>query len=372
MLTVFIIGFGDVGSNKLYPRLLEGINSDKTWKLLTNKEKVKLVVLDVKPPNTISEKLELAIKAGVKVDYISNSNGFTPIEIADIFKQNLTEDNFVITYIASPNKTHSKYIINTTPYSHLVLVEKPLVENLIEATEIEQKLTDKELAKVKMIDHYIFKDAVMYLIDYYDKFSENLGKLKHVEFYLLEKGPIRTSRAWLYESGLIRDLFPHFLSIMFKLKEKNREFLDIGKARITDVEKARYEDEAVPEQYRKNAKETFARIKLGIDDVYINVTIGKGVGNTRKQLIMKYENGSIILDTVINEIRVFKNNIITRIYRRRVEKNHEYKEITKNILNGNFNIGLDFWRAKRELELITETDKYPITGRYPLGKMPQP
>ncbi len=368
---MFIIGFGDVGSNKLFPNLIKNIDKNMNWKFLSNKNDLKLVILDVKPMEDLVDKLNEAYRRGIEIEYINDSNGFSNEKIMEIYGTHIVKQSTVITYISAPNEVHYKYIVLTAPHSNLVLVEKPIVENLEETIRIENALPMETIEKIRMVDHYIFKDAVMNLIENYPYFSSELGSLTSIDFYLLESSPIRASRTWLYDSGLIRDLSPHFLSIMFKLKEKNKDFLDISNAKITNVKKAKYEDEAIPKEYKETAKETFAKIELTVNNVQINVTIGKGVGNTRKQLILQYENGSIILDTVINEIRVFKNNIISKIYRRRVEKNHEYGEITRNILNGNFDIGLDYWKAKKELELIQETDKYPITERYPIGKMPQ-
>ncbi len=374
METTFVLfGYGDVGKNKFTPALMHYLQlikrKEKMFPLLANIDILNYLIVDVDESKRkeITYLQEKARREEIPIE-VKFFNFNSPKDREE-FSSLLAEHRVSLAYIASPNKTHAKYIDLLVDKSELILVEKPLVDHKHEIESIIRKHGTKKLAKVRLIDHYLFKDVTMVYLRELGTFLGRIGGIEEVEFFLLEPNPIRESRKWLYGSGMIRDLGSHFFSIVLKHYELGVNEFDPNKFKITDVKKAVYDRSYIPEDI-KNPKETFAIIELEIDGIKGKVSVGKGLDITRKQFILRGSGASLIIDFARNEITLRISNRIEKVYQKDVFRYHEYHNILYGILNLDNKIGLSFDMAVKEVELFEETDKFAISKTYRIGEIP--
>jgi len=369
--TIVLFGFGDVGKNKFTPALKHYLKlcSNKTFPLINQNEELNYLIVDIdenkrKEADIFQKECENE-KIPIKVMFFN----FNLEKDRKKFFAILENNKVNLTYIASPNRTHATYIDLLLDKSDIILVEKPLVDYKHEIEAVISRHGLDKLAKVRLIDHYLFKDVIE---TYFKNLNENLekiGEIQHVEFFLLESKPIRESRKWLYNSGMIRDLGSHFFSILLKHFELGVKEFDPTKFRLVEVKKAIYEEKYIPSDI-ENPRETFALISLAINGISARTAIGKGVGIEKKQFIIVGDRGTLILDTLRNEI-ILKTDAETKIlYSKEIFRYHEYYNIMRRIFNLDSNIGLSFKMALKEVEILEKTDQFNIMTRYRLGEIP--
>ena len=284
----------------------------------------------------------------------------------------LEESKHSIVYIAAPNYTHAGYIDLFLGKANRIFVEKPLCNSLSEIETLLQRHSEEELSSVRMIDHYLYKPAVHELIFNFHHYYELTGELEELEFKILIDKPYEESRQWLYLSGVIRDLFTHNLSIIFKLSELYPNVIPIGNIKIQSVKKGLYELDSLGYNVKYDEdklKETYANIKLKIGDISVKSEVGVGVDKEEKTLSIKGEKGKITLDLRTNAIKSSENGLKT-IYEGKNVSN-EYKRLMWDILTGGRSIGLDFQHAKLEVEIFEMLDKYNALKRYKVGSKPR-
>jgi len=370
-ITIVLAGFGDVGENKFTPALLHyvGLAKDRDFPIMKRNEPLRLIIIDVDPDK---EKAINKIKEEIRKKQLNMDIQFILVKnVLDYEKliELINNTNVYLGYIAAPNKTHVRYIDFFLRLAKLILVEKPLCDNLSEISNILSKYHEDEFRRVRLVDHYLFKDVIREFLEHYDKYLEPLGEIKKIDFYLLESGLIRLERSWLYNSGMIRDLSSHYFSILFKLYDLGFELLNPKNFRLISVEKARYHDKYIP-THIQNPKETFAVLKFQINKILSTCTIGKGVGIDKKELIIEGENGSIIVNTIKNAIYMKQNTEIEILYQKEVPRYHEYYLLLDDIFHANTDIGLPFHLAIKEVEFMEKTDAYRITKIYEQGQLP--
>ncbi len=369
-INIALIGFGDVGSRKFVPALKEyaSLALKKNYPLLKKNREITLYIVEIDEEKRRSaEDLSRECKEknlSLKIVFLN------PRVQKDkqVLHELLQEESFTLTYIASPNKTHAKYITEFLNASERIIVEKPLSDT----TDDLRNLLDTDApSKVRMMDHYLYKDAIKQFLEFYSTYLP-INDLREIEFYLLEKGPISLSRSWLYESGVIRDLLPHFLSLLFKLFEKGVKIFDPEKIEIKNVFKAIYQRNAIP-PHIKEVKETFASIELLMNNIPVKAVVGKGVPSDKKQFVFRGEEVTVVINTIENSIRSIRKGKVEMMYHRYVKKGHEYVYLMDDIFNMRWDeIGLSFYSAYKEVEIMEKMDAYPIVREYKLGTAPIP
>ena len=364
-LGFFLIGFGDVGSNKLFPRLVRclenTINSGEMYRF----NSADVWVADLKPLYQVKNKIE-SFKPSVNVLYHQIRDDDDRQKLKKISEK---YDRSIV-YIASPNETHITYLKLFLDTVDEIYVEKPLVEKLRELNDLKESFSGRDLGKVRMIDHYIFKDVVQYLINNFDKLVLEIGELKRINFYLLEKKPIRGDRSWIYETGIVRDLLPHFLSIIFKVYERHPDGLKVFPINVKKVIKGIYKANETLE-IRGKIKETFGVIDFNLSGIRSRVILGKGVGFDLKKFTISGEGRlTVVIDFIENSLMAVENFNFKTLYKKIVEKYHEYDKISCSIVTKVKDIGLPFSLASRQVDLFEKIDDYPIEIIYGLGENP--
>ncbi len=364
-LGFIIVGFGEVGSKRLFPNFLRCVEDHRGKDLseVYGLSDCKFFVVDVDDSlrDYLREEYGDLFNEG-KISYFNaNDSG----EMTHLFEEIRKCDRKVV-YISTPNKYHVDYIKVFIDKVDLLLVEKPLCDNLEEARKLKTSFKEEELKKIRLVDHYLYKDAIMEFLFNFKKYYSFTGDFKYLRFKLLESGVISPHRSWLYGSGAIRDLLPHFLGILYKLHILYPKILRIDPVIVKDVTKAIYELEKPP-NLSYGEKETYVDIKLKIDNYEARVKIGFGVEKDEKKLYIKGKKGEILIDVIENKI-VYNDKVI--LYKKKVEKNREYYNISKDIITKNRYIGLPFEYAVRELEIFKQLDKYNISKKYKIGKNP--
>jgi len=371
LLDFILIGFGQLVKERLLGGLIGALQESSVNDIfnLYNVENLRLVI--AKPYGLTQEEFNY-IKSNMPKEII--------IETVDVReKQNLNhvinrleESKHSIVYIAAPNYTHAGYIDLFLRRASRIFVEKPLCNNLKEIETLLKKHSEDELNKVRMIDHYLYKPAVHELIYNFHNYYELTGEIEEFEFKILLEKPYEEHRQWLYLSGVIRDLFTHNLSIIFKLNELYPKVVPLGSIKIQSVKKGLYDLDSLDYKIKyeeEKLKETYANIKLRIGDITLKSEVGVGVDKQEKLLGLKGEKGKIILD-LQNNLILHAENGLKIIYEGKSIAN-EYKRLMWDILTGGRSIGLDFQHAKLEVEIFEMLDKYNALKRYKIGSKPR-
>lgn len=116
-------------------------------------------------------------------------------------------------FILTPPHTHGKYIHTFCKYSNIekIYCEKPLPYD--KYSQRIDKLEESSQNKIKLIDHYLYKNAFTNLKKYYDK---NYSTLQEIEINILENK--LENRSWMLDKkvfgGVTYDLGHHALAII--------------------------------------------------------------------------------------------------------------------------------------------------------------
>ena len=360
---VLLVGFGYVGQFKVVPALAKLAQMPDFHKK-TSREPIELRVIATDPKKSrVINQLREEIESQNSVLTIH------PLLKADKYEDQLGDTQFDLVYIASPNETHAQYLAEFLERAHHILVEKPLVDHLADLTGLEDRFQPAQFDAIQLIDHYLFKDAVSYFFTHAQGYVKKIGRLEQLSFSLIEENPIRQDRKWLYQTGMIRDLAVHGLSLIFKLSELG--ILSQSEADLTlrECQKAWYDPLPVGIQ---NSRETAAILHYSIETLPFTITVGKGAGFIRKQLQLTGEKGTLTIDTSKKMVTLEQNNRVERLFRA-PPSDLVYPEYL-NLLNLFFyeprNVGLPYPLAKKQIQLFEATDKITTGVTYPVGTFP--
>lgn len=279
---VVLLGFKGDCSGRFYNKILIQ---------MALQGKIELSCVDFgKPKNVLKippqEEMEKLIKKN-KVQYLNleNSN--------DIKKYN-NLSNVDAVFIAVSNVNHAKCARDFLGKAKRIFIDKSL---------------DASLRDVRLIENYPKVEKIIFGYDHYlAKFypfqiqtnkwlnQEIVGKIKKIEFRLLETSPIPLHRIRSLDSGTIYDLFSHGLALITTIPSKLAypDLKILKNLRLLNVEVAQYSRCPI-----KGC--TFAKIDFEIpfNDEYIfcQSRVGKGVGKIpEKYLKVIGTKGEISVD----------------------------------------------------------------------------
>lgn len=369
-IAFILIGYGDVGKNRFTPALKNYLKKRAVIHFSpSSKEMLNYFIVDI---DERKRKEVESLKNECKAENIPIKIDFFNITIRNDLERllsKLDEYKISLVYIASPNKTHARYIDLFLKKSNRILVEKPLVDNLYELESIERKYNRSDFSIVRLFDHFLFKDSCREFLHNYKRYLSLVGNIKKFYCYLIESDIIRNERAWLYNSGIIRDLAVHFFSILLKLYELGCDVFEPRNFDLKEVKKARYKRKYIPD-YIKDPKETFGLLKFNIKNIENICIVGRGLNFNKKEMIIVGEKGTLLMNFLENTIYLIHDGKKDILFEGKSRKHHEYWNLMDRIFNKDPTIGLSYNLAKEEIRLSEKTDTVKISKIYDIGELP--
>lgn len=369
MTRVCLVGFGDVGQRKFTPALLDYVERTKAEDFVFMKrgDHLDLTVVDIDPSK--GEEIK-ALNEEIQRRELPASITFLcpePSDAVQILKQCIGDESIDLAYIASPNKTHAHYLDFFLSCAKQVLVEKPLVDQTSSLKIVENHHTPTKLDSMRLIDHYLLKPPIVHFLSNYEEHLKRIGLLLRIDMDLIEPGLIHPSRAWLYRSGMIRDLAVHYLSFLFALSERGWSHTRPDNIHLLRARKAQY-TEVPPEIH--DPVETAAQLLFWIYVANGCCTVGKGAGFTRKEFRIHGNKGILTINTAAGTITLTINGEVESLFPKgKAQALGEYEYLVKCIFSGDVTIGLPYHLAKAQSLLMEQTDSVECTT-YDVGEFP--
>jgi len=178
-------------------------------------------------------------------------------------------DRVDVAIIATWNSSHIPDLRFLGGQVPVVLVEKPLSDSLSEAQSARKDL-DSWGSAVQCfgVDHYVNKPSVRYLLrsSQSGRLCEEVGEIAHVSISIRERRGVEPGRETLLDRGLIDDMLPHAVQIVFELLQLERA----DEFQIRELVVAKYEGAPV-------SGETSARLEATVrGSIPITILLGKG------------------------------------------------------------------------------------------------
>ncbi len=366
---VCLVGYGDVGQRKFTPALLAFVEKTKAedFAFMKQGDHLDLVIIDV----DLEKKRKIkALDKKIRRKHLPVSVTFVcpePEDAIQDLQQCLDDARLDLAYIASPNRTHARYLDFFLARAERVFVEKPLVDHLSSLKDVEAHHAPSVQASMRLIDHYLLKPPIVDFLANYEDYLEHIGLVRRIDMDLIEPGLIRPSRAWLYTSGMIRDLAVHYLSFLFALYERGWDLTNPDNLQLLRTLKARY-TETPPEI--QDPAETAARLLFWIGGADGSCTVGKGAGFTRKEFRIHGLDGMLKIDTPTSTITLTAEGQVKALYPKRDTQAYgEYEYLMKSIFTKDEAIGLPYHLAKKQSLLMKETDTEEC-ATYDVGEFP--
>ncbi len=197
-------------------------------------------------------------------------------------------------FIVTPDRTHCQiaesWLERLAPNGK-IFIEKPLDAFIDSARELKRKINGKNKRDtVFVFDHYLARASP--LIDNGGQYLKPLGKIKGVEFHILESSTIEPNRVKTLGKGIIFDLFSHVLAVSGALIEQRLtpSISILQRVEIKEVKAARYLCSPI-------TGETFSQIEFTFDDIKVISLMGKGIGTQDDKVMIVYgSKGKIKLD----------------------------------------------------------------------------
>lgn len=227
--------------------------------------------------------LEFAI-----VDIVPNALG----RYYEFGKEPISEYNAAL--ISTPNNTHRHIAIKALSSGLHILCEKPIAHTLEAAEEILKAAKEHPNQVAMLSDHYVYKPTIREVIQNWERCESQIGKLKNIEAKVLESSEVE-GREWLLEKdksggGVAMDTGIHLISVIGKLF--GYEKIVVRKAFITRYKGA------------PGDGETYAYIALDIENIPVEIEVGKGMAISRKEIVFNGEKGSLQIDILKGQIKV--------------------------------------------------------------------
>ncbi len=206
-------------------------------------------------------------------------------------KEPLSEYNVAI--ISTPNDTHQDIAIKALKARLHILCEKPIAHTLKAAKEI-LKAAEKHTEVSMLSDHYVYKPVIREIIRNWERYEGQIGKLKSIEARIFESSGVER-REWLLEKvksggGVAMDTGIHLVSIVGKLF--GYEKINVSKA-VTKRDKDASGD-----------AETYAYILLHIEDMPVEIEVGKYMTSTCKDMTLIGNKGRLEIDIENEQVKV--------------------------------------------------------------------
>ena len=364
-----LVGYGDVGQRKFTPALLDLVERTKieSFPFMKQGNHLDYMIVDVDPEKkeevrVLNEEVQKR-NLPISISFICPK----PAEAIQLLSQCIDEKTLDLVYIASPNRTHARYLDFFLSRAKRVLVEKPLVDHISSLLEVESNHTRAELESMRLIDHYLLKPPIVDFLANYEDYLEQVGLVRRIDMDLIEPGLIRPSRAWLYYSGMIRDLAVHYLSFLLALYERGWALTRPDNIRLLQTLKARYNE--IPPEIQ-DPVETAARLLFWIGGADGCCTVGKGAGYTRKEFRIHGTEGLLTINTPDGTTTFTTNGETVSLYPKRgADTFKEYEHLMKSIFTDDLSIGLPYHLAKAQSLLMEETDEEEC-ATYDVGDFP--
>ncbi|MBA7494326.1 Inositol 2-dehydrogenase/D-chiro-inositol 3-dehydrogenase [subsurface metagenome] len=196
--------------------------------------------------------------------------------------------------ISTPNDAHKDIAIKALNFGMHILCEKPLAHTLEAAREIVEA-ANKHPAQVAMLsDHYTYKPAVREVIQKWAQYKARIGKIGSIKAKVLEPSSVE-GREWLLQKGksgggVIMDTGIHLVSIMGRL-------FGYDKMHVTKATVSRYEG-------APGNSETFGYIALNVDDIPIEVEVGKMMADTEKGIVFSGDKRQLEIDIEREQVKL--------------------------------------------------------------------
>jgi len=225
------------------------------------------------------------------VDVAPDAPPNTQVKYYQYGKEPLSEYDAAI--ISTPNNTHKEVAIMALNSGLHILCEKPLAHTSEAAREIVEEAA-KHPAQVAMLsDHYIYKPAVREVIQKWAEYKARVGKINSIKAKVLEF-PSVEGREWLLQreksgGGVIMDTGIHLVSIMGRL-------FGYDKMHVTKATISRYEG-------APGDGETYGYIALNVEDIPVEVEVGKGMTNTEKGIVFNGAKGQLEIDIEREQVK---------------------------------------------------------------------
>ncbi len=362
---ILLAGYGNVGRNKFTGALIELARASELTDL-TSGEGVEFTIITIKDDDI--EQIE-NLRARLNVPGLVISE---PIKFPGSFEclESLLEGRtFDYAFVAAPNTTHAPYIATLLNCTRFIYIEKPLVDNIDALKEVEASYTDADLDKVRLMDHYLMKEVFVHFFENLKLYMHEIGKIEKIHFMLIEPNAIIESRKWLYHTGMIRDLAIHALSMLCKLYEYDVIPPPAKDLELSSCDKWVYKP--VPDDIH-DPRETAAQLIYRLNEIDVKIQVGKGTGETKKQLRLTGPKGTLIIDTTEKTISILRDGERAILYEapKTEFKYPEYLQFIREFFRDPVRTGLSYRDAKAQIQILEATDKFPITREHDLGKLP--
>lgn len=262
MKKVVLLGFKGDGCGKNYNRVLLE---------LAEKRKIDLICVDYGLPENVLgqpslQEMEKLIKER-KVCYLDLEN---PSDVESY--KNVSEIDVI--FIVTPDITHCQVAKDFLGKAKRIFIEKPL-DAILRNVRILEDFPGVEKV-VFGYDHYLAK-FYPFEVKTNEWLKEGIiGKLKKIEFRLLEPGKIPSHRLFALDRGMIYDFFPHGLAVIVATPSQFAypDLAILKRLRLLRVLVAKYFG-------CKISGVSFVKIDFEIPykgNIFCQAIIGKGVG----------------------------------------------------------------------------------------------
>lgn len=242
-------------------------------------------------------------KYGIKPKYLVDVKDYQEIrDVAELF--NIKEENYHqifpgedfpeevlnsidFAHISSPNEFHKEKILQALNAGKRVVVEKLIACNRKDFGEIIEQVWDNDWeGKIILNVHYPFKPYARTIETLLEDYVEEYGKITKVEATFYEEYTKEDeSRDWLFNpenSGIQGDWLPHVTGMFVKYADARLSFNNEKPKIDSDIRISKY-----PTKISAGFK---IWGNLFDEDAVANISVGKGLNKTKKQLKFWFKN----------------------------------------------------------------------------------
>ncbi|MEI6728074.1 MAG: hypothetical protein WCK98_00335 [bacterium] len=367
---------GDLAKLKILPGLAQfaALNQERVSIELTGYSRSKP---DINQINQILNQASPDLKHSLaKVELMQGA--YDDAKFFENIYSNLDPDQEAVIYLAVPPNVFLDFITSCCPYNksniHLI-VEKPFGSSPEEAQAILKVLTECHLEeKVHFSDHYLFKTETN--LSGPEKlnlkgFRDNL--VDHISIKVLEDIGVENRVGYYDQTGVIKDILPHILSLNIKLLEllwDDFESSELEKLTVKKLVTGQYETYDLIPDLEFSKTETYFQTELELKHRKLKVIYesGKRMASKLTQLEVYFKNGSKVVwnihpNKVLEMISDDKNVSIN------LNKNSklDHTNLFEAILNQDFSrfvkpheikLGWDIWqkisdfKTKKKVSLV--------------------
>lgn len=264
MINLIVVGIGDL-ANKIIP----AVKKLEDMKLAKN-----LIFVDIKPVKEILNSITIDdewFKRQLNHTIIHDDGNKNALldKIRALFGN---DDVKTVIYLATPPSAYRDCIVKYYKIASVFVLEKPWAKDL---NELEETLKAADNKVVLGIDHYLWKNTVIQLLE--DKNRNSKLQSSNFDFVLTEELP-NPKRKYYWDYGEVADMMPHVLPLLDKLFNMETTILDSDNLKFicaicspSDPEYSDHENGSII----KN--ETFIELESSLENKVIHIVLGKGI-----------------------------------------------------------------------------------------------